>query len=85
MNPEILKALLTDLKMFTAAKEFEAVLANQKKAVSLGWVSEFLERELDARREKTLKHRLKSANFPEITSIEGFDFSFNPDIDGKSF
>jgi len=81
MSPEILKALLTDLRMHTASREIESVLANQKKAVSLGWISDLLEREVDARREKGLKHRLHSARFPEITTLEGFDFSFNPDID----
>lgn len=81
MNPEILKSLLTDLRLHTAARELEPVLANQKKAVSLGWASDLLGREIDFRREKSLKHRLKTARFPEITTLEGFDFSFNPDID----
>jgi DNA replication protein DnaC len=81
MNPEILKTLFSSLRLPIAAKELESVLASQKKAVSLGWVSELLEREMDARRENSLKHRLKSARFPEITTLEGFDFSFNPDID----
>lgn len=81
MSPETIKALLTDLRMHTASREVEAVLAEQKKAVQLGWVSDLLERELDSRREKGLQHRLKSARFPEITTLEGFDFSFNPDID----
>jgi DNA replication protein DnaC len=81
MNPEILKSMLTELRLATAARELEEVLANQKKAVSLGWAGELLEREVDARREKSLKRRLKSARFPEITTLESFDFSFNPDID----
>ena len=81
MSPETIKVLLTDLRMHTASREVEAVLAAQKKAVHLGWVSDLLERELDSRREKGFQHRLKSARFPEITTLEGFDFSFNPDID----
>jgi DNA replication protein DnaC len=81
MNPEIVKSLLTDLRLHTAARELEPVLANQKKAVSLGWASDLLGREIDFRREKSLKHRLKTARFPEITTLEGFDFGFNPDID----
>lgn len=81
MTTEVLRALLTDLRLHTASREIETVLANQKKAVSLGWVSDLLERELDARREKGLNHRLKNARFPEITTLEGFDFAFNPDID----
>lgn len=81
MNPEILKSQLTGLRLATAARELEGVLSSQKKAVSMGWVSELLEHETDARREKSLQHRLKSAHFPEITTLESFDFSFNPDID----
>ena len=81
MNPEILKSQMTELRLSTAARELESVLANQKKAVSLGWISELLEHEADARKEKSLKHRLKTARFPEITTLESFDFTFNPDID----
>ena len=81
MNPEIIKALLTELRLPTAAREIETILSNQKKAVSLGWVSDLLECEVDSRRETSLKNRLKRARFPEITTLEAFDFSFNPDID----
>jgi DNA replication protein DnaC len=49
--------------------------------VSLGWVAEVLEREIDARNEKSLRRRIHDARFPEITTIESFDFAFNPDID----
>jgi DNA replication protein DnaC len=81
MTPEIVKSLLKDLRLPIAARELEPVLSQQKKAVSLGWVSELLEREIDSRRETSLRNRLKSARFPEITTLENFDFSFNPDID----
>jgi DNA replication protein DnaC len=81
MNPEILKSQLTALRLPTAARELESVLNEQKKAVSLGWVSSLLQHETDARKEKGLKLRLRAAHFPEITTLEGFDFSFNPDID----
>lgn len=81
MNPEILKSQLTELRLLTAAREIETVLATQKKAVSLSWVSELLERETDSRREKSLQTRIKKACFPEITTLESFDFRFNSDID----
>jgi len=32
-------------------------------------------------KKRGLKTRLKNARFPEITTLESFDFSFNPDID----
>jgi DNA replication protein DnaC len=58
----------------------QEVLAKHKKAVSLSWISELLEHEIDARREKSLMARIKKANFPEITTLETFDWSFNPKI-----
>lgn len=81
MNIETLKSQLKELRLPIAATEIEAVLADQRKAVSLGWVSELLQREIDTRRENRLKTRIKSARFPEVTTLEGFDFDFNPDID----
>ncbi len=81
MNVETMKTQLSTLRLATAAQELESVIEKQKKAVSLGWVAELFERELDARKAKSLKKRLLAARFPEITSLEAFDFSFNPDID----
>ena len=81
MNIEVVRSLLTELRLPTAAREIETVLANQKKAVSLGWISELLEREVDSRHQKGLERRIAQARFPEITTLETFDFSFNPDID----
>lgn len=84
MNPEIVKALLVELRLSTAAKELEEVLQAQKKAISLSWLSDLLEREIDSRRQKGLSKRIRTARFPEITTIEGFDFAFNPDIDEET-
>jgi DNA replication protein DnaC len=81
MNLETIQAQLKSLRLPVAAVEIESVLAKQNKAVALGWVSELLQREQDARRENTLRARIRSARFPEVTTLEGFDFSFNPDID----
>ncbi len=80
MNVETVRNQLRSLKLHTAASEMEEVLTEHKKAVSLSWISDLLEREIDARREKALMARIKRANFPEITTLEGFDWSFNPDI-----
>jgi len=80
MNVETVRSQLRTLKLHTAASELEEVLAENKKAVSLSWLSDLLEREVDARRERALMARIKRANFPEITTLEGFDWSFNPDI-----
>lgn len=81
MNIETMKTQLSALRLATAAQELEGVIEKQKKAVSLSWASELFEREIDARKAKGLKKRLLAAKFPEITCLESFDFSFNPDID----
>ncbi|MEC4685843.1 MAG: hypothetical protein VST71_08955 [Nitrospirota bacterium] len=66
MNIETVSRQLKTLKLNTAATELQEVLGNHKKAVSLSWISELLEREIDARREKSLMARIKKANFPEM-------------------
>ena len=81
MNIDTVRNQLKTLKLHTAAAEFHEVLAQHKKAVSLSWISDLLEREIDSRREKALMTRIKKANFPEITTLETFDWSFNPQID----
>jgi DNA replication protein DnaC len=79
-NIETVRNQLKTLKLHTAATELQEVLAQHKKAVSLSWISDLLEREIDSRREKALMTRIKKANFPEITTLETFDWSFNPQI-----
>ena len=81
MNPQTLSQQLKSLRLPTAANELEQVLSKHKSAASLGWAVELLERELDARKERLLQGRIKSAQFPETTSLESFDWKFNPDID----
>ena len=81
MLKETVKSQLTELKLSTAAGELEPVLASYKKAANLDWVSDLLLREIDARREKRLQMRIRRASFPVLTSLEGFDWEFNPDID----
>lgn len=80
MNIETVRNQFKTLRLHTAATELEEVLSEHKKAVSLTWVSDLLEREIDSRRENALMSRIKRANFPEITTLEGFDWSFNPEI-----
>lgn len=80
MNVETIKSQLRKLKLSTAAAEFDEVAAKHKAAVSLHWVSELLERELDKRRERSLQKRIERAVIPEIRTLEAFDWKFNPKI-----
>jgi DNA replication protein DnaC len=81
MSVETMQAQLRKLMLSTAAKEIEEVLSKHKKTVSLDWVSELLEREIDSRKERGIQTRIKRAAFPEVTTLESFDWEFNPKID----
>lgn len=81
MNVETVKTQLRSLRLSAAARELEQVLMQHRKAVNLDWFSDLLSRELEARKQNALKLRFKQAGFPEETSLERFDFLFNPEID----
>ena len=81
MNIKAIQTQLRTLKLITAAQEIDTVLSTYKRAVSLDWVVDLLEREIDARKERALQSRIKRALFPEVTALESFDWKFNPKID----
>jgi DNA replication protein DnaC len=80
MALEVVKEQMRRLLLTTAANELEETLSKQKKAVSMGWLSELLEKELDSRRANSIAKRIKLAGFPEVTSLENFDWDFNEKI-----
>ena len=80
MNIETLKSQMRELHMKAAAASIEEILAAQKRAISVDWLSLLLAREIDARREKAIQSRLRRAEFPDVTTLEAFDWEFNPDI-----
>jgi DNA replication protein DnaC len=80
VNVETIKTQLKSLRLATASRDIDDILGKHKKAVSLEWVAELLERELDGRKENALKARIKQAGFPELTTLENFDWSFNAKI-----
>jgi DNA replication protein DnaC len=81
MNVEGIRQQLKALKLPTAVSELEAVLIRHKQAVDVGWVSELLSREIDARKERAFQKRIERADFPETPTLEAFDWKFNPKID----
>lgn len=50
----------------------------------LEFLALLVEDELDKRRERLLNRRLKAARFPELKSLDEFDFSFNPSINKRA-
>lgn len=81
MQVETFKEQLKTVRCVAAASNIDDVLSKHKKAVSLAWAVELFAREIDSRRERAIVSRIKMAGFPEITALESFDFSFNPEID----
>ena len=81
MNIEIIRTQLKTLKLPTAMREIEEVLSRNKRAVELDWVSELFEREIDARKQRAFEKRIHRAEFPEVTTLEAFDWKFNPKLD----
>lgn len=81
MNLQTIRSQLKTLKLHSAAGEIEEVLSRHKRAVEFSWVSELLEREIDARKQRAIQGRIKRAAFAEVTSLESFDWKFNPKID----
>jgi DNA replication protein DnaC len=80
MNHQLLEEQFKKLRLMTASGELTAVLSKHKSAAHLDWAIELFEREIDSRKEKALQSRIKSARFPEVTSLESFDWKFNPKI-----
>ena len=80
LNIETIKTQLKCLRLATASRDIDDILVKHKKAVNLEWIAELLERELDGRKENALKARIKQAGFPELTTLENFDWGFNAKI-----
>ena len=72
--------LLRDLRLGTAASELGPVLKESKENVSLGWITNLLQREVDSRCEKSLQSKIVRSKIPELKSLETFDWNFNPGI-----
>ena len=61
MNSEVVKQQLSSLRMPTASRELDEIVANRRAHVHFDWISELLEREIDARRERAATVRIVGA------------------------
>ena len=80
MSVKSVEKLLRDLRLGTAASELGSVLKESKENVSLGWITNLLQREVDSRSEKALQSKIVRSKIPELKSLETFDWNFNPGI-----
>lgn len=81
MTIQTLESQFSFLHLKTIHAEVREYLMASKQSISLDWIIELMQREIDARKEATLKQKIKRAMFPEVKILENFDWSFNPKID----
>jgi len=80
MQIDVIREQLKQLRLPSAMNELEMILQKRKVKSDIGWLSELLESELDARKQSALERRMKRASFPERTSLEQFNWGFNKKI-----
>lgn len=80
MQMDVIREQLKQLRLPSAMNELEMILQKRKVKSDIGWLSELLESELDARKQSALERRMKRASFPERTSLEQFNWGFNKKI-----
>jgi DNA replication protein DnaC len=80
MSVKSVETLLKELRLVTAASELAVVLKESKENVSMGWITNLLQREVDARRERCLQAKIVRSRMPELKSLEEFNWEFNPEI-----
>lgn len=83
MSVKSLETLMRDLRLKTAAEDLRELLKEYKSNVPLDWITDLLQREVDARKEKSLQNRIRRARFPAMKSLEHFDWNFNKAINKK--
>lgn len=76
-------AYCREMKLPTVARECEqrAAEVRRAKADALVLVESLLAAEHDERSRRRTQRRLKEAHFPQVKSIDGFDFRRNPALD----
>lgn len=80
MSVASVESLLKTLKLTTAANELSEVLSESQSNVSLDWIVNLLQREVDSRKERYIHNKIKRSCIPELKSLENFDWKFNPTI-----
>lgn len=68
------------LRMPEAASYLEPLMAEKKRGMNLECLSQLLQAEIESRKNRSIQNRIRSCRFPEITGLENFDFTFNPEI-----
>jgi DNA replication protein DnaC len=83
MVSDLIRQQTRQLKMPGAAREFEALArqAREDKCSFEDYLHEVLTVEITSRRDSAVRHRLRDARFPEIKTLDQFDFSAVEGVD----
>ena len=80
MIVKAIEKLSGDLRPDTDANELGPLLKENKENFSLRQMTNLLQREVDSFTEKSLPAKIIRSKFPELKSLETFDWNFNPGI-----
>jgi DNA replication protein DnaC len=87
MNPQIerLEGHLGRLKMHHTRETLSAMLerASKKELSYADFLDEVLSEEVAAKSDKNIRMRMSLAKLPYVKTLETFDFSFQPSVDGR--
>lgn len=83
-NESLLEGLKQlSLKRIASIYEDEAKKASKMKLSYTGYLSRLIEEEVLAKTESSINRRIQTAKFPQIKTLEGFDFSYQPSINER--
>lgn len=76
---------LKTLRLYKIADQLEGILEEaSKKEMTYGdFLSQVLQREVQAKKDKGILMRTSMARFPCLKTLDGFDFKFQPSLDSK--
>ncbi len=86
-NYKILKENLKSLGLYEVNDIFaeEAKRASKDNISYIDYLSLLVERQISAKKERSINYKLKNAKFQTIKTIDEFDFTFQPSLNKKEF
>ncbi len=85
METERIKEQLKRLSLHRIAEIFEeAAKASKVKTSYIGFLARLVEEEVLAKTDHSTNARIAKAKFPQIKTIEGFNFFFQPSIPAET-
>ena len=85
MTHMLLEGYLKDLKLSCFAKDYASLaeMAQEQKQTYQEYLEALAEREVNARRDRSVERRMKQAGFPMMKTLDGFDFKRVETLDPK--